>query len=140
VTVEGLRQEIGRRRKKGRQGPAPLSAMLKARGITGGPPASVLEAETLRLFQRWNIPLIGREIRMLDDERYRIDFVLTPHLCVEVDGYAHHWSPEAKAYDDARRNQLKAGGLTVLVYDWRAIRFEGARVVNEIRAALRLAS
>ena len=40
-------------------------------------------------------------------------------MFVEVDGYAYHWSPEQKRYDDARRNKLWLRGFTVLVYDWQ---------------------
>jgi hypothetical protein len=136
VSAEGLVDEVGRRRSRGRKGPAQLIAHLDGRGITGGPAPSVLEAEAMRLFRRWGIPVIGREVRAGSDGRYRIDFLIAPGLAVEVDGFAYHWSPEAKAYDDARRNRLRASGTTVLVYDWRAIHFEPRRVATEIQAAL----
>ena len=136
VTVDGLRSEVARRSSQGRSGPAQLRRLLEARGLTGGPPPSVLEAESMRLFRAWNIPVLGREVKAGPHGRYRIDFVIAPRLAVEVDGYAHHWSPEDKAYDDARRNRLRAEGWTVLVYDWRAIRFEPQRVVADIRRAL----
>ena len=135
VTAEGLVAEVRRRRAHGRKGPGQLMAHLDGRGITGGPAPSVLEAEAMRLFRRWGIPVLGREIRSGSDGRYRIDFLIAPGLAVEVDGFAYHWSPEAKAYDDTRRNRLRASGITVLVYDWRAIRFEPRRVAAEIQTA-----
>lgn len=141
VTTDGLHREIERRRARGRKGPKQLLAILHDRGLGPGPAASVLEARAMRLFRRCGIPVIGREVRAGSDGRYRIDFLIAPGLAVEVDGFAYHWSPEAKAYDDTRRNRLRADGITVLVYDWRAIQFEERRVAQEIHAALvRLAS
>lgn len=136
VTTRGLTAEIARRSSRGRQGPARLARMLSTRGFVGGPEPTVLEAMAIRLFRRWGIPVLDREVRIGSDGRYRIDFLIAPRLVVEVDGYAHHWSPEDKAYDDARRNRLRANGLTVLVYDWRAVRFEERRLASEIRSAL----
>lgn len=136
VTTNGLVQEAGRRRRRGRSGPTDLLALLSTRGLTGGPEPSVLEAETMRLFRRWGIPVISRELEVEAGGRYRIDFLVGENLVVEVDGYAYHWSPEAKAYDDTRRNRLRAKGFTVLVYDWRAVRREPRRVAKEILTAL----
>jgi very-short-patch-repair endonuclease len=56
---------------------------------------------------------------------------------IEVDGFAYHWSPEAKAYDEARRNRLRLGGSFLLVYSWRDICFDGRRVAQEALVALR---
>ncbi len=110
VSSAELTCEVQRRSERGRKGPASLEALLLARGFTGGPEPSVLEAETLRLFEKSGIPVIEREVLTGPRGRYRIDFLLVPGLAVEVDGFAHHWSPEAKAYDEARRNQLRLGG------------------------------
>lgn len=139
VTIEGLLAEVARRSRPGRRGPGQLRRLLRERGLAGGPAPSVLEAETVRLLRAWNIPVLAREVRAGPAGRYRIDFVIAPRLAVEVDGYAYHWSPEDKAYDDARRNRLRADGWTILVYDWRAVRFEPQRVAAEIRAAVRAA-
>jgi hypothetical protein len=57
-------------------------------------------------------------------------------VAVEVDGYAYHWSPEAKARDESRRNQLRLSGIFLLVYTWRDIRMEPGRVIREVTAAL----
>ncbi|MHB1931258.1 MAG: PDDEXK family nuclease, partial [Acidimicrobiales bacterium] len=57
-------------------------------------------------------------------------------LFVEVDGYAYHHSPEQKANDERRRNRLRLDGNIVLVYTWRDVVGDGARVLNEIRRAL----
>lgn len=136
VTTQGLEAEIRRRSRPGRKGPARLNRVLASRGLIGGPEPSVLEAMALRLFRQWNIPVLDRERFIYADGRYRIDFMIGSHLVVEVDGFAYHWTPDAKAYDDGRRNRLRAAGLTVLVYDWRSIKFEAARVAREIGHAL----
>ena len=136
VSTAGLEAEIARRGRSGRQGPSRLADLLQKRGLIGGPEPSVLEAQAMRLFRRSGIPVLAREVRVGTDGRYRIDFLIAEGLAVEVDGFAHHWSPEAKAYDDARRNHLRAAGIVVLVYDWRAIRSEPRRVVADIRTAM----
>lgn len=82
------------------------------------------------------VPVPGREVRAGPDGRYRIDISLVPPVMVEVDGFAFHWSPEAKAYDESRRNQLRLSGVFLLVYTWRDIRFEAPRVAREVLAAL----
>ena len=52
---------------------------------------------------------------------------------MEVDGYTHHWSPEAKAADEARpESQLLLGGLFLLVYTWIDLRLEQRRVYQEM--------
>ena len=55
---------------------------------------------------------------------------------MEVDGYTHHWSPEAKAGDEARRNRLRLDGIFLLVYTWIDVRFEQFRMRTEISTAL----
>jgi very-short-patch-repair endonuclease len=55
---------------------------------------------------------------------------------LEVDGYAYHWAPEAKAYDDSRRNRLMMEGWRILVYSWMDIVREGSRVLAEINETL----
>jgi hypothetical protein len=137
LSANGLSAELERLQSKGRRGSRALREILSGRGIIGGPEPSVLEAETLRLFARWRIEVREREVHVGPEGRYRIDFALAPPVAVEVDGYAYHWSPESKAYDEARRNQLRLRGIFLLVYTWRDIRFEAARVGNEVTAALR---
>jgi hypothetical protein len=137
ITLDGVTEELRRRSKPGRGGPAALRRMLVGRGMIGGPPPSVLEAEAMRLFKQWGIQVLAREVKYGPEGQYRIDFLIAPGVSVEVDGFSHHWSPEAKARDEARRNQLRLGGLFVLVYTWRDVRFEGRRIAGEVIAALR---
>jgi hypothetical protein len=132
VTTDGLLEEIRRRGAPGRSGPAGLRRELEDRGIIGGPEPSVLEAECMRLFKRSGIPILRREVRFGPDGQFRIDFLIAPGLAVEVDGFVHHWSPEAKAHDEARRNRLRF----LLVYTWRDIHTDGRRVAAEVARAM----
>lgn len=133
--VQAIDAELERRGGHGRRGVAPLRQILIDRGMTGGPTPSALEAAALQLMRRWGIPVRGREV-VTDGGRYRIDFLLTETIAVEVDGYAFHWSPEAKSRDEERRNRLRLRGMTVLVYTWRDIFYDERRVATEIMSAL----
>lgn len=137
VSVAAIDAHLMRVRAPGRSGLSQLHDLIVTRGLSGGPPPSVLEAESLRLFGRWRVPVIGREVVMGADGRYRIDFLVAEGFAVEVDGYAYHWSPEAKSRDESRRNQLRIGGLFILVYTWRDIHYDAERVALEILSALR---
>jgi hypothetical protein len=138
VSGQGLAAEIGRRSGRGRRGIRPLRTMLTQRGFVGAPDASVLERETLQLLQRWGIPVLGREVSAGPDDRYRLDFLLTPPVAMEVDGYSYHWSPEAKARDEGRRNRLRIEGTFLLVYTstWVDVRSDQRRMRDEISTAL----
>jgi hypothetical protein len=136
-SAKAISEELARRASKGRSGTRALASILADRGLVGVPEPSVLEAEALRLFATSGIVVRSREVQSGPDGRYRIDFVLIPPVAVEVDGYAYHWSPEAKARDQSRRNQLRLSGIFLLVYTWRDIRFQPGRVVREVTTALR---
>lgn len=136
ASVAAIEAHLERVRAPGRRGPSELSRLIESRGLRGGPAPSVLEAEALRLFERWSVPVLAREVWAVSGGRYRIDFLIVDGFAVEVDGFAYHWSPEAKARDESRRNQLRIGGLFILVYTWRDIRYEGGRVAREILGVL----
>ncbi len=128
VSGQALAAELDRRAARGRRGVRPLRDLLTDRGIIGAPPASVLEREALQLLQRWGIPVAGHEVKVGPDDRYRLDFMLVPPVAMELDGYTHHWSPEAKAHDEARRNQLRLDGIFLLVYTWLDVRLDQFRM------------
>jgi len=136
VTVPGIESELDRRAARGRRGVRQLQSLLAERGMIGAPAPSVLESEILSLFARWRIPVQGREVYAGPDGRYRVDISLAYPVMVEVDGFAYHWTPEAKAHDEARRNELRLGGIFLLVYTWLDVRFEERRVGRETMAAL----
>jgi very-short-patch-repair endonuclease len=135
VTVEGLIAEAMRLKRRGRRGPAQLLQCLSQRGFAGAPSPSVLESRLLRVLATAGIPVMNREV-VLKELGYRLDIQLEDLLFLEVDGYAYHWSPEQKRHDDARRNKLWSRGLTVLVYDWKAVVSEPRRLVAEVRQVL----
>jgi len=136
VSGKALDAELGRRGARGRRGVRPLREALTDRGIVGAPRPSVLEWETVRLLDRWGVPIHGREIKAGPDDRYRLDFMLVYPVTMEVDGYTYHWSPESKTYDEARRNRLRIDGLFLLVYTWRDVRADQRRMYQEVMTAL----
>ncbi len=136
VTVDGLKAEAMRLKGPGRRGPAQLLRCLAGRGFVGAPSPSVLESRALRLLSRSGVK-IERCETVVTGLGYRLDIQLEGQVFVEVDGYAYHWSPEQKHYDDARRNRLRLAGFSVLVYDWRTMVNEPGRLLAEVRQALR---
>ena len=135
VTVEGLLAEAQRLKRSGRRGPSKLTDQLRRRAFSGAPRPSVLEARTLRLLKSARVAVSQCEV-VVDEGRYRLDVQLGERLFIEVDGYAFHWGPEHKAYDDARRNRLRLLGLVVLVYSWRDVVNDGPRMVREALAVV----
>jgi hypothetical protein len=136
LTVGALEAEVARLGRRGRRGVAALRAALERRGLLQGPSSSVLESRVLRLLHRWGITPIGVEVVVLDG-RYRLDVQLYPGLALEVDGYAFHWSPEAKAADSHRRNQLALAGIRVVEADWVTVMREPKRFRETVEAAIR---
>jgi very-short-patch-repair endonuclease len=134
LTVTGLEAEIERLGQRGRRGVRALREALKRRGLVQAPTASVLESRVLRLLRQWRISPIGVEV-VVADGRYRIDVMLAPGLALEVDGYAFHWSPEAKAADSQRRNRLALQGIRVVEADWVTV----MRHPDQLREAIELA-
>lgn len=117
VTLDGLEAEIGRLTRPGRRGVASLREVLDCRGMSGAPAPSVLESRVLRLLRQWGLTPVGVQQRVVDG-RYRVDVLLADCVVLEVDGFAYHWSPEAKAADSLRRNELRRAGFTVIESDW----------------------
>jgi hypothetical protein len=136
VSGQAINAELVRRAARGRRGVRPLREVLTDRGIIGAPHPSVLEQETMGLLNRWGLPVHGREVKAGPDDRYRLDFMLDPPVAMEVDGYTHHWSPEAKAHDEARRNRLRLDGVFLLVYTWLDVRCDQLRIYHETTTAL----
>jgi hypothetical protein len=137
VTVEGLLNAAARLARRGRRGPKQLVKHLEQRGFAGAPAPSVLESRALRLLAANRITVESCEV-LVEGTRYRLDIQLEGGLVVELDGYAYHWSPDQKRYDDARRNKLRVLGYEILVYDWQSVTRKQREMVGEIRAALAL--
>ena len=73
---------------------------------------------------------------VVDGGRYRLDIEVGPHLFLEVDGYAYHWSAKYKRRRDVRRNRLWIRGQEILVYDWTTVMRDGCRLVSEVKLAI----
>ena len=133
VTVAGITAELERLRRRGRHGVGPLERHLRDRGFIGAPTPSVLESKMQRIIVLTRLPLPAVELTAGENGQYRLDFAwLSIMLCVEVDGYVWHSSPEQKQRDDARRNRLQRDGWTVIVYNWRDVFHEPGRLQSEI--------
>jgi hypothetical protein len=133
VTVEGLVAELSRVGRRGRPGPGALRLLLAGRGFVGVPHPSVLEGKTLGLIKAAGLADPEREFNTGPDGEFRLDFAFPIiRFAIEVDGYVWHFTPEHLQRDHARRNQLQRDGWVVLVYTWRDITAEPARVVREI--------
>lgn len=138
VTVDGIEAELRRLTRKGRKGTGAMRQSLRRRGLNEGPHPSVLEARFHRLLRPGGITPIHVEVVAGADGEYRIDSLLDERVAVEVDGHAHHSTPEQKAYDERRRTEIRMSGTFLLVYDWKAVTFEGRRVLAECHRALAL--
>ncbi len=62
--------------------------------------------------------------------------LLRSGVALEVDGYAYHWSPEAKAADSRRRNALRVAGIFVVEADWVTVMRHPAELCDTVLAAL----
>ena len=98
-----------------------------------------MESKLLRLLKQHGIRPLGVEVRVWNEGRYRVDVAVSEDVLVETDGYAYHHTPEQKTEDERRRNRIRLTGKFVLVYTWRDVIHDGARVIAEIREAERQA-
>ncbi|HUE61035.1 MAG TPA: hypothetical protein VMO88_15810 [Acidimicrobiales bacterium] len=139
VTAQGVASEADRLSRQGRRGVGRIRQMLRRRGFLTAPHPSVLESKLLRLLKQHGIRPLGVEVRVWNEGRYRVDVAVSEDVLVETDGYAYHHTPEQKTEDERRRNRIRLTGKFVLVYTWRDVIHDGARVIAEIREAERQA-
>ncbi len=136
VSMDAIEAELARVGARGRDGAGAMRASLRRRGLREGPRPSVLEARLHRLLRTGGLTPLSVEAVFGEDRRYRLDALLDPRVAVEVDGHVHHSTPEQKAYDERRRNEIRMSGVFLLVYDWRAVIHDGRRVLAECHQAL----
>ena len=136
ITIAGLKSEIDRRSASGRNGIGIIRQRIRDRGFTGGPNATALERRGIGFLKQYRIPCLSREVVAGPDGEYRIDYVLAPEVAWELDGYAWHFSPEHKARDERRRNQLRVGGWELYVSDWRSLSREPSLIAQTLRIAI----
>jgi very-short-patch-repair endonuclease len=135
VRVDQLQRLASPRRGSRRLGALALRRALRRRGFLGAPTPSVLESRTSRLLRRWKIEPLAADVPILGN-RYRADYKLAPAVLLEVDGYAYHSSPEAKAADSRRRNALRSAGYTIIEADWITVVHHPEQLRAEIERVL----
>lgn len=122
----------------GGRGSARLRLSLTGFGHLAAPDASRLESEMRRLVHRYQLPRPAVQVRAGQDGRYRLDCAWeADRLAVELYGYAWHHSPEQMEHDLHRQRQLVLEGWTVLIFTWRDVICDPARVAGQIAEALR---
>lgn len=135
-TVQRLRDALGR---PGRNGTGVVRAVLDGNLLTLGREDSMLEARFGALARKHDLPPFELQHEVWHAGRFvaRIDAAY-PHLllAIEVDGFAHHTSPDAFQRDRTRQNRLVALGWTVLRFTWDDVVNRPAEVAETIRQAI----
>jgi len=136
ATVQRLRDALGR---PGRNGAGVLKAILEGNLLTLGKEHSMLEARFSALVRKHDLPALELQHEVWHAGRFvaRIDAAYPLLLlAIEVDGFAHHSSPEAFQRDRTRQNRLVALGWTVLRFTWDDVVNRPAEVARTIADAI----
>jgi REase_MTES_1575/Transcriptional regulator, AbiEi antitoxin len=141
-TLRQINQVFFALARRGRRGTASMRALLEARGEGYVPPASELERRARRLFVERGLPMPSFEVHLGDQELIgRVDCTWkAERLVVELDGRQYHGSVSAREADRLRDNRLMAAGWRVIRITWDDLRDRPDEIVDQIRAALALAS
>lgn len=134
--VQRLRDALGR---KGRNGTGTVRELLDERLLTMGDEESVLERRLLVLGRRHGLPPMSIQHEVWHAGRFiaRVDACYPERkLVIEVDGFAHHSSPDAFQRDRERQNRLVALGWTVLRFTWHDVVHRPTVVAQAILEAL----
>jgi len=134
--VQRLRDAIGR---QGRNGTGVMREVLEERLLTTGTEESLLERRFMDLLRRYGMPVPAFQHELWHGGRFvaRIDAAFAERkLAVEVDGFAHHSSPDAFQRDRERQNRLVALGWTVLRFTWDDVVHRPTMVATTIRDAI----
>ena len=137
--IQSLRDALGR---PGRNGTGVVRDILEGNLLILTKEQSQLETRFGRLARRYGLPDLTLQYEVWDKGR----FVARPDaaypelkLAIEIDGFAHHSSPDAFQHDRTRQNRLVALGWTVLRFTWNDIvkrPEEVARIILETRDQL----
>lgn len=133
--VERLRDALGR---KGRNGTGVVRHLLEER-VLGGQEESLLERRLHDLVRKYGVPAPVVQHELWHAGRFvaRIDVAYPQRkLAIEVDGFAHHSSPDAFQRDRTRQNRLVALGWTVLRFTWDDVVNRPAMVARQISEAI----
>lgn len=123
-----------------RRGAVNVTRVLAAADVLS---ESVLESRARALWIAAALPPPTQQAVVRREGRFiaRVDFLWdTASLIVEVDGMAKYDDPFALRDEKRRQNELVALGYTVLRFTWSDVVGNPARVVAQVRHALRRAS
>jgi very-short-patch-repair endonuclease len=129
---------LERLRCRGRNGVTVLERILRRRASLG-PTESWLEQRFLDLLVEHGLPTpkVQRRVRRAGSVVARVDAAYESiRLAIELEGHAHHSTPEDRTRDERRRNRLTLAGWTVMVFTNDQVVREPLEVVATVRAAL----
>jgi very-short-patch-repair endonuclease len=122
----------------GRHGARRMAALAGAAGSGAHSGAERLAHDLLRRARitgwRANVPLHDRDEELIGVGDIVFD---RERLVVEIDGRAHHVSPDRFERDRERQNRLVAEGWTVLRFTWRDLTTRPDQVRGQVRRMLR---
>jgi len=131
-----LREALGR---QGRNGTGVVGDLLEQRLLSARPEDSLLEKRLTDLARLHDLPAMATQFEVWHAGRFvaRVDAAFPARkLAIEVDGFAHHSSPEAFQRDRTRQNQLVSLGWTVLRFTWDDVVRRPTQVVKTILDAV----
>lgn len=134
--VQRLRDALGR---QGRNGTGVVREILEERLLTVATEESLLERRFMDLVRRYDVPAPEFQYEVWRGGRFvaRPDAAFPDRmLAIEVDGFAHHSSPDAFQRDRTRQNRLVALGWTVLRFTWDDVVHRPTMVAKTIRDAI----
>lgn len=138
VSVSALQRELHETGRTGRPGTAAFRRAVAE--LTEQRVDSMLEVDFLRLVRRSGLPCPATQQVIRDSQGAfvaRVDFWFKgTKVIVEVDGWAHHATPDALQRDLGRQNRLVALGYTVIRFTWSDVRHHPSHVVGTLRGVL----
>jgi hypothetical protein len=136
-------EEIGQRAaelsRSGRNGIVTVREAMSTRPGGAPPPGSPLEVEVRELLTGHDLPDPVPQFAVDCGEiTYQLDLAWpSAKVAVECDGFRFHRTPEQLDWDDRRRTELGLRGWLVVHVTWNMMRDDPARVVDDVRRALR---
>jgi very-short-patch-repair endonuclease len=131
---EVIRRRMGDLRGPGRAGVRTIDGLLDDAGGH-----SMLERRFLQLLRQAGLPRPECQRVYRDGDRTvaRVDFVYPEwRIVVEVSGRLGHSTPDDRARDAQRRNELQDLGLRVYEFTWNDVTKRSSRVVEQMRRRL----
>lgn len=139
VTLPALAAVTNELSVPGRRKLTVMRKLLTARGTGFVPPASELEAQFIRLVQRFGLAPPERQVDLGSTDEWigRVDFLYrSARIVIEVDGVEHHSSHLDRRADTRRQEQLTQAGWKVYRFGWKAVVDDPTMVAATLRSAL----